>query len=135
MALGIGVSVVAVDPGGDGSGRRAAEPFLVFGGRLMRGMLLGLFVSVAVAVGADEVVQYRCVDWKSKHLHDMEKATKIVETLEALGCELEKSDHNGHIDVKYRCEEWRQIEPDTHAEAHKWEEWLKEYEFETKHEH
>ncbi len=31
---------------------------------------------------AAEIVRYRLPDWKKKHIHDAEKATKISETLE-----------------------------------------------------
>ncbi len=102
-------------------------------------MLLALAVvspmfSVA-AVSAEEIVRYRLPDWKRKHLHDVVKAEKIVDTLKKLGCEVEKLDHNGHIDVKYRCPEWRQIKPATHDEAVRWEKWFKEFYFQVEHKH
>jgi hypothetical protein len=84
---------------------------------------------------ADEMVRYQLKDWKRKHIHDAKKAETIAETLTKLGCELTKDAHNGHIDVKYRCPEWRELKLDTHDEAHKWEKWLKEYGFTTEHKH
>lgn len=84
---------------------------------------------------ADEMVRYQLKDWKAKHIHDEKKAETIAETLTKLGCELKKEAHNGHIDVKYRCPEWRELKLDTHDEAHKWEKWLKEYGFTTEHKH
>jgi len=99
-----------------------------------------LFAAVLFAVGstttsAAEIVRYRLTQWKSQHLHDATKSKKILATLEKLGCEIEKADHNGHIDVKYRCPEWKQLELKSHADAHKWESWLKEFKFETEHKH
>jgi len=87
------------------------------------------------SVSAEEIVRYRLPDWKRKHLHDVGKADKIVDTLKKLGCEVEKLDHNGHVDVKYRCPEWRQIKPSTHDEAVRWEKWFKEFYFLVEHKH
>ncbi len=96
---------------------------------------LALATLMGATASAEEIVRYRLPDWKQQHLHDSAKATKIAETLKKLGCEVNKSDHNGHIDVKYRCPEWRQLKLDTHDEAHKWESWLKEFKFQTEHKH
>ena len=97
--------------------------------------LLALAVaSPMVATGtatAEEVVRYRLETWKRKHLHDVDKAERIIDTLKKLGCEVEQFDHNGHIDVKYRCPQWRQINPETRDEAVRWERWFKAYSFQT----
>lgn len=93
-------------------------------------------VALVPAVGsADEIVRYQLSSWKAKHIHDAKKADTITKTLQKLGCELKKEKHNGHIDVKYRCVKWRQLKFDTHEEAHKWEKWLKDYDFKTEHKH
>ena len=86
------------------------------------------------AVG-DEIVRYQLTDWKAKHVHDAKKVETIVGTLKKLGCEVEKHDHDGHADVKYRCPKWHQLKLKSHDEAHKWEAWLKEFEFKTEHKH
>jgi hypothetical protein len=92
-------------------------------------------VSIPALAMADEVVRYQLADWKAKHIHDEKKAESIVITLKKLGCEVKKHSHDGHIDVMYRCPKWRQLELDSHDEAHKWESWLKEFEFQTEHKH
>jgi hypothetical protein len=84
---------------------------------------------------ADEIVRYRLETWKAKHLHDAAKADRIAETLQKLGCEVQKADHNGHIDVKYRCPQWRQITLNNHDEVVRWQRWFKEYNFQTEHKH
>lgn len=94
-----------------------------------------LFITGLASVSADEIVRYRLPDWKRKHLHDAAKATKITETLKKLGCEVKKADHNGHIDVTYRCPQWKQLDLKSHDEAHKWEAWFKEFHFQTEHKH
>lgn len=91
--------------------------------------------SVADAANQKEEVLYRATKWQAKHIHDAKKAETIGKTLKQLGCELQTSAHNGHIDVKYRCPKWKKLSLKTHGEAHKWEKWLKEYGFETQHKH
>jgi hypothetical protein len=87
------------------------------------------------AVSGAEIVRYQLESWKAKHIHDAKKAEQIAETLTKLGCELTKEQHNGHIDLKYRCPQWRQLDLKSHEEAHKWEAWLKEFQFKTEHKH
>ncbi|MEM1224139.1 MAG: hypothetical protein AAGJ40_00490 [Planctomycetota bacterium] len=91
--------------------------------------------SSSASIQAKEAVRYRCVEWKAKHIHDTKKADKIAETLKKLKCEVERHAHNGHEDLKYRCKEWKTLELKTHDEAHQWETWLKQYGFETQHQH
>jgi hypothetical protein len=91
--------------------------------------------TVPALASADEIVRYQLSNWKAKHIHDAKKAVVITKTLKKLGCEIKQEAHNGHIDVKYRCPKWRQLELDSHSEASKWEKWLKEYHFKTEHKH
>lgn len=100
--------------------------------RILFALILLIVPSLAMA---DEIVRYQLEDWKAKHIHDAKKAKTIAATLKRLGCEMKQAQHNGHIDVRYRCPKWRQLELDSHEEAHKWEKWLKEYEFKTEHKH
>ncbi len=104
---------------------------------MFRPLLLLLVFGIAFPLAtasetlADTVVRYRLTDWKRKHLHDSAKAEKITDVLKKLGCEVEKADHNGHIDVKYRCPQWRQISLESAEEATRWQRWFKEYQFQT----
>ena len=100
--------------------------------------LIALFFAlgtIPAIASADEIVRYQLKDWRAKHIHDTKKADTIAKTLKSLGCEVKKEQHNGHIDLKYRCVKWHQMKLDTHKEAHKWESWLKEYYFKTEHKH
>lgn len=104
------------------------------------GFLLLLISATTVAgstssAQAAEIVRYKLADWKAKHIHDAKKADTISDTLKKLGCETARAEHNGHIDVRYRCPQWRQLDLKTHEEASKWEKWLKDYHFETEHRH
>lgn len=103
-------------------------------------MLLVFAVSSSVLAAppqaqADEIVRYQLTEWKRKHIHDLEKADRIADSLKKLGCEVQKAEHNGHIDVRYRCPQWRQIKPATHDEAVRWEKWFKEFGFRVQHLH
>lgn len=109
---------------------------------MIRPVLMLLAFAVASCVmaapqqaGAEEIVRYQLTDWKRKHIHDLAKAEKIADSLKKLGCEVEKAEHNGHIDIRYRCPQWRQIKPKTHDEAARWEKWFKEFGFQVEHVH
>ena len=97
--------------------------------------LLFAFTLVPAMASGAELVKYQLTNWKAKHIHDTKKSDVIAKTLTKLKCEVKKEQHNGHIDLKYRCPKWHTLELKTHEEAHKWEKWLKEYGFTTKHEH
>jgi hypothetical protein len=91
--------------------------------------------SLAEAADQKEDVLYRTVKWQAKHIHDAAKADKIAVTLKKLGCQLKRAEHDGHIDLSYHCPKWKKLSLKTHAEAHQWEKWLKEYGFQTQHQH
>ncbi len=82
-----------------------------------------------------EAVEYRLEKWMASHMHDSKKAEELSNTLKKLNCEVQIAEHSGHIDVKYRCPKWQTLTLKTHDEAHKWEKWLKDRGFETKHVH
>ena len=92
-------------------------------------------MTVPSLAAADEIVRYRLQDWKAKHIHDAKKAETIAGTLKKLRCEVKRNQHDGHEDVRYRCPKWHELKLKTHDDAHKWEKWFKEYEFETEHKH
>lgn len=82
-----------------------------------------------------ELVAYRLVSWKTIHFDDAQQADNHVKTIQRLGCEIRTGNHGGHIDVSFRCPQWREISLDTHTKAHNWETWLKGSGFETHHQH
>jgi len=84
---------------------------------------------------AEEIVHYQLKEWKAKHIHDNKKATSIAGTLKKIGCEVESHQHNGHMDVKYRCLKKHEMKLKNHKEALQWEKWLKEFGFEASHTH
>ncbi|QDU98688.1 hypothetical protein [Lignipirellula cremea] len=96
-------------------------------------LVLGL-ISSAEAAGK-EVVQYRLTEQRTLHLDDAKVAKQYHETMQQLGCETQLDDHGGHVDLTYRCREWREVDFPDHAAAHKWESWLKALRFEVNHTH
>jgi hypothetical protein len=103
---------------------------------MLRRLLLALSLTFVPALAfADEIVRYQLAEWKAKHIHDAKAAETITKTLKKLGCELKQNRHNGHTDVRYRCVKWKDLKLSSHEEAHKWEHWLKEYQFKTEHKH
>lgn len=98
-------------------------------------MLISVAAFASADVSADEIVRYRAEKWQAKHIHDAKKAKTIAATLTKLGCEVKQEQHNGHLDVKYRCPKWKQMELESHEKAHQWEKWFKEYGFQTEHKH
>lgn len=107
--------------------------------RLLTGILFAAicFFSVGPTLLAaeQEAVDYRLTQWKTKHFHDAKKAELHLTTLKRLGCEVKQAAHGGHIDVKYRCPNWRRMVLKTHSAAHRWEKWLNSAGFEARHTH
>jgi hypothetical protein len=88
------------------------------------------------ALAADQyVVQFRLSKWKTMHFDETPKAEAQLATLKKLGCEVKAGEHSGHIDVTYRCPEWKSLTVETDEGAHKWEKWLRTCGFETSHAH
>lgn len=82
-----------------------------------------------------ESVQYRCVEWKAKHVHSEMELKEILAIYRGLGCQFEVSKHNGHNDVKLRCPDWMEIDVVSHEAASVWQKYLQGLGFEAKHEH
>ena len=89
-----------------------------------------------VAGAAEEFkVGYRLENWKTAEFTNAEEAAKVFATFRKLGCETTREGHGGHIDVRYRCPKWKEITVGDHGGAHRWEGWLKQAGFETRHTH
>lgn len=84
---------------------------------------------------AKDTVDLRLANWRTMHLHDKTQADEITNMLKAVGCEVERSAHDGHIDLRFRCPEWKTIALGDHPSSHVWQNWLNENGFETKHKH
>jgi hypothetical protein len=94
-----------------------------------------LFAAAPALASAAEVVEFQLADWRTQHFDSEAQAKEFVDTVSHLGCEAKSGSHGGHIDVSYRCPEWRALQADTHESAHAWEAWLKKSGFQTRHKH
>jgi len=97
-------------------------------------LLAGAWFNVAGAA-ENVAVEFRLVQWKSVHVHDANEAAMFEKTMRELGCETANDQHGGHIDVSYRCPQWRRLMAKSHDDAHRWIDWLEAKGFETRHQH
>lgn len=82
-----------------------------------------------------ESIAFRLADWKEMHFDDGAKADAHVAAVKRLGCEVKKDGHDGHIDVVYRCINWKTVEVASHELAEQWQLWLVNAGFDTHHGH
>ena len=62
--------------------------------------------------------------WYAGHYHDAAQARRIHDLLKSAGCETEMLDHAGHIDVQYRCAQWKKVTVKTDKDLVEWQKWL-----------
>jgi len=82
---------------------------------------------------AGEIVAYRLSQWKEMHFDDPAKAERHMRAVQKLGCEAWQESHSGHIDIVYRCADWRTTTVQTHEDAAEKLEWLRGAGFDTHH--
>lgn len=80
---------------------------------------------------APKIVGYRAPEWESIHTTSEDEATQVIATLKKIGCEVDTVDHDNHIDVKFRCAEWRSMQVKTFGLQGQWAEWCKKHGLET----
>ena len=66
---------------------------------------------------------FRMPQWKTIHSHSAEEAETAIATLKKLGCEVTSDNHGNHIDVKYRCSEWKTLNLATDQLVNQWSTW------------
>ena len=88
--------------------------------------LFGQFqeTSNASASSENRVVGFRSQQWQTRHMHDLKAADELYEALQRVGCEVTKANHNGHIDINYRCAMWKTITVENADFAVQWSNWL-----------
>ncbi len=67
------------------------------------------------------------------HFEDAAKAHQHLDMVTKLGCEVKQVSTPGHIDLSYRCPNWKSMEVKTHALAEQWLGWLKGSGFDVSH--
>lgn len=76
-------------------------------------------------------VGFRLASWKTIHTHDQESVKSNVATLKKLGCEVATNNHGDHVDVRYRCVNWKSMELPSEQLAVQWTDWLSDKGLET----
>ncbi|MFK7770428.1 MAG: hypothetical protein AB8B55_24675 [Mariniblastus sp.] len=75
-----------------------------------------------VAASAKKI-GYRVTQWKTVHSNSEQEAQTDIATLKKLGCEVTSENHDNHIDVKYRCPEWKSVKVATDQLVNQWSTW------------
>jgi hypothetical protein len=86
---------------------------------------------VVKTAAAPKIVGYRAPEWKSVHTASQDEATAMIAALKKIGCEVDTVDHENHIDVKFRCAEWRSMKVATHGLQNQWATWCDSHGLET----
>lgn len=68
---------------------------------------------------------FRVVDWKTIHSKTEVEAQQDISTLKKIGCEVVSQQHENHIDIKYRCPQWKSIKLATDGLVAQWSQWCK----------
>jgi len=76
-------------------------------------------------------IGFRVSEWKTIHSHDASVMQTEMETLTKIGCEVTTASHGNHVDLKYRCSNWKTIEVPTDDLSSQWTVWLADKEMET----
>ena len=82
-----------------------------------------------------EAVAYQLADWHEMEFANADKAAQHLKAVKELGCEAKQVSHDGHIDIVYRCPEWKRISIENHKLAEQWSGWLKGSGFDIHHGH
>ena len=82
-----------------------------------------------------ETLAFQLTEWKTMHFDDAQKAAQHAETVKKLGCEVKQGSHSGHIDLSYRCADWKTLEVVDHKLADQWSSWLAASGFDVSHSH
>ena len=78
-----------------------------------------------------KLVGYRATAWQTVHTSSKAEAEQTLATLKRIGCEVETNNHGDHIDIKFRCEEWRSMKVKTYTLQSQWSSWCENQGMET----
>lgn len=80
-------------------------------------------VPVKKASAPAKIVGFRATEWKTIHSGNEAQAKQTEATLKKLGCEVKVANHGNHIDVSFRCPDWRSMKLDTDQLVFQWAQW------------
>ena len=75
------------------------------------------------AATAPKKMGFRLTEWKTIHSHSAQEAEETISALKKIGCEVTSDNHGNHIDVKYRCPEWKSMKLATDQLVNQWATW------------
>ena len=78
-----------------------------------------------------KIVGYRATEWKTVHTSSKAEAEQTTATLKRIGCEVDTNNHGDHIDIRFRCDEWRSMKVKTHTLQSQWSNWCENQGLET----
>jgi hypothetical protein len=81
-------------------------------------------LSAKPATSSRKAIGFRLADWKTSHFHDAAAADQTEQTLKKIGCETERQNHDGHIDLRFRCPTWKQLTVESDEQLVQWHQWL-----------
>lgn len=69
-------------------------------------------------------IGFRLIEWKAIHSHSEQESKETVAALQKVGCEVLTEQHGDHIDVKYRCPEWKALSLANNQLVNQWSTWF-----------
>lgn len=81
-------------------------------------------VGATTAKDAQKKIGFRMLNWKKRCVHNADEANQLIASLEKIGCEVVQANHNGHMDVSYRCPEWKTITVENDTFQAQWTNWM-----------
>lgn len=78
---------------------------------------------VVLARTSTRQIGFRLTEWKTIHAQSVGQADQEVAALKKIGCEVTSNDHGGHVDIKYRCPQWKSMKVPTETLAKQWSSW------------
>lgn len=109
--------------------------FKAAGFDIIHGHVVGTHKHATVNGKHPEIVQYRLADWSNEKVANSAELNQLLALYQGLGIEVENLSSDLSHEVRKRCPKWMEIELPTHDAAHKWQTFLNDAGFETKHEH
>ena len=98
-------------------------------------MAASIFNNSVGTLQAQELVKYRHVKQTTVHIVDGALAQEHAKNLKSLGCDVTLSKRLLYYDLTYQCEEWHEVNFETHEQTHKWISLLSSLGFEVGHFH
>ena len=76
-------------------------------------------------------VGFRSKEWKTIHGHDEKAAQTNIATLKKIGCEVTTQQHGDHMDIRFRCADWKTMQLPSVELQTQWSTWLQDKGLET----